>query len=193
MKMKKNLNIEYMRAIACLGVILIHIMKSAHDVFDNMTPEIYFICTSFVNNLRWCVPVFLMISGYLLLDPEKKIGLIKIKQYIIRIVIVLGIFGTGFAFIELISKKHSVCFTFIFRAFVNMLMGNTWNHLWYLYALIALYLFKQAGDYIYYYCLFDIFECISDIKRTRCNNWNCLFFLFNLFVLYVIGILGTAK
>ena len=141
MKMKKNLNIEYMRAIACLGVILIHIMKSAHDVFDNMTPEIYFICTSFVNNLRWCVPVFLMISGYLLLDPEKKIGLIKIKQYIIRIVIVLGIFGTGFAFIELISKKHSVCFTFIFRAFVNMLMGNTWNHLWYLYALIALYLF----------------------------------------------------
>lgn len=99
MKMKKNLNIEYMRAIACLGVILIHIMKSAHDVFDNMTPEIYFICTSFVNNLRWCVPVFLMISGYLLLDPEKKIGLIKIKQYIIRIVIVLGIFGTGFAFI----------------------------------------------------------------------------------------------
>ena len=139
--MKKNLNIEYMRAIACLGVILIHIMKSAHDVFDNMTPEIYFICTSFVNNLRWCVPVFLMISGYLLLDPEKKIGLIKIKQYIIRIVIVLGIFGTGFAFIELISKKHSVCFTFIFRAFVNMLMGNTWNHLWYLYALIALYLF----------------------------------------------------
>lgn len=124
MKIKKNLNIEYMRAIACLGVILIHIMKSAHDVFDNMTPEIYFICTSFVNNLRWCVPVFLMISGYLLLDPEKKIGLIKIKQYIIRIVIVLGIFGTGFAFIELISKKHSVCFTFIFRAFVNMLMGK---------------------------------------------------------------------
>lgn len=46
-----------------------------------------------------------MISGYLLLDPEKKIGLIKIKQYIIRIVIVLGIFGTGFAFIELISKN----------------------------------------------------------------------------------------
>lgn len=196
MKIKRNLNIEYMRAIACLGVILIHVMKSAHDVFDNMTPEIYFICTSFVNNLRWCVPVFLMISGYLLLDPEKKIGLIKIKQYIIRIVIVLGIFGTGFAFIELIFEKHSVRFTFIFRAFVNMLMGNTWNHLWYLYALIALYLFlpmlKSITGYLskqeitYIIIVFLIYSSVFPTLKELGVTIGIAYFSFSIYLFYML-------
>lgn len=196
MRSKQNLNIEYMRAFACLGVILIHIMKSAHDVFGNMTPGTYFICSSVVNNLRWCVPVFLMISGYLLLDPRKKIGLLKIKQYIIRIAVVLGIFGTGFAFVELIFEKRSVHYVFVFKAFVNMLMGNTWNHLWYLYALIALYLFlpmlKSITGYLdkkeitYIVIVFFVYSSIFPTLKEIGVTIGIAYFSFSIYLFYML-------
>lgn len=134
-------NIEYIRAIGCIGVVLIHVFKSAHDNYGDQAPSIMFLCTAFVNNLRWCVPVFLMITGSLLLVPEKKISLKKIAGYIWRIAVVLAVFGTGFAFMELVFDEKMIKISMIPAAILNMMTGNTWDHLWYLYTLIMLYCF----------------------------------------------------
>ena len=141
MQKNKDINLEYIRAIACLGVVLIHVMKSAHDIFYNMPQASLFICDIFVDNLRWCVPVFLMISGYLLLDPDKEVPLAKLAKYIWRIAVVLAVFGTGFAFLELVFEAKSIQVLMIPQAFYKVLTGDTWNHLWYLYTLIMLYCF----------------------------------------------------
>lgn len=138
---KKDNNIEYIRAIACIGVVLIHVFKSAHDIYTGMPDWAMLFCATFVNNLRWCVAVFLMISGYLLLDPAKNITLPKIARYIWRIVVVLAVFGTGFALMELVFNQKTVTLSMLPQALLNMLTGKTWDHLWYLYTLIMLYCF----------------------------------------------------
>lgn len=138
---KKDKNIEYIRAIACVGVVLIHVFKSAHDVYTGMPDWEMLLCTFFVNNLRWCVPVFLMITGYLLLDPTKNITILQIGRYIWRIAIVLAVFGTGFALMELVFNQKTLTLSMFPVAIVNMMTGKTWDHLWYLYTLIVLYCF----------------------------------------------------
>lgn len=167
MQKNKDINLEYIRTIACLGVVVIHVMKSAHDVFSNMSQVNLFICDIFVDNLRWCVPVFLMISGYLLLDPAKEVPLAKVGKYIWRIAVVLAVFGTGFAFLELVFEAKTIQVSMIPRAFYNMLTGNTWDHLWYLYTLIVLY------------CFLPLMKSVTSKLGTRELSFICvMIFLF---------------
>jgi surface polysaccharide O-acyltransferase-like enzyme len=84
-----------------------------------------------------------MISGVLFLNPEKEIGLEKLfKKYILRIVLALFLFGVPYAFIEIFFDAH-YRFTAgqIGQAILNVLQGKTWDHMWYLYMIIGLYLF----------------------------------------------------
>lgn len=138
---KRDKNIEYIRAIACVGVVIFHTFKGAHAVYPDMSDQVRFLCIAIVNNLRWCVPVFLMITGYLLLDPEKNITLSKIGRYICRAAVVLAVFGTGFALMELVFNQKTVTLLMLPQAAMNMLTGKTWDHMWYLYTLIVLYCF----------------------------------------------------
>lgn len=138
--MKKNKTIECIRVIACTAVVLIHVFKCAHDAFPEMPSHMLYICTVFVNNLRWSVPVFLMITGVLLLAPSKNVTFSRIGSYILRVFVVLAVFGTGYAVAERVFTNRSIDLSTLVHAFVDMLCGKTWDHLWYLYVLIGLYI-----------------------------------------------------
>ena len=87
------------------------------------------------------VPVFLMISGALLLNPEKQISVRKIlTHYVRRILLALLVFGTVFAVIELYVTEKNFSLEIIGRGFLNTLSGKSWAHMWYLYELAGLYL-----------------------------------------------------
>lgn len=53
---------------------------------------------------------------------------------------VLLFFGTGYALMELAYTESLVSPIMLLRALLNTAEGNSWDHLWYLYMLIALYL-----------------------------------------------------
>ena len=87
------------------------------------------------------VPVFLMISGALLLNPEKQISVRKIlTHYVRRILLALLVFGTVFAVIELYVTERNFSPAIIGKGFLNTLSGKSWAHMWYLYELVGLYL-----------------------------------------------------
>lgn len=138
---EKDKRIEYIRTVACIGVVGIHVLKSAHDIFTDLPLGIMVLCTFLVNNLRWCVPIFLMITGSLLLEPTKELSLSKIGHYIWRITVVLAVFGTCFAMLELVFDQRTLTLSMIPQAVMHMLAGDSWDHLWYLYTLIMLYCF----------------------------------------------------
>lgn len=50
--------------------------------------------------VRWAVPCFVMITGYLLLDPNKEIDLKKIQKYVLRMAVVILLFGTIYCLME---------------------------------------------------------------------------------------------
>lgn len=90
--------------------------------------------------VRWAVPVFVMISGFLLLDPDKDVGLQKLKGYVLRMLAVLVTFGYAYCVIEIVVDKGlSDIPVTLFLSVKNLVEGKSWAHMWYIYMLIGLY------------------------------------------------------
>jgi len=86
---------------------------------------------------RWCIPVFVAISGCIFLNPKKKIKYKDIFfKYILRVALVLLIWGfvCGFYLNRDLSWDNII---FIMK---NIASGQANYHFWYLYMLIGLYL-----------------------------------------------------
>lgn len=136
--------IDDLRVLACFAVIMIHVIAGWTDSVNNLQLTNF---RWFIDNvlfqvlIKYAVPVFIMISGYLLLNPQKEIGFLRIKKYVLRMVAVICIFGTGFSLIENIlnyGMNNILCL--FFKSFLDALQGNSWAHLWYVYLIIGLYL-----------------------------------------------------
>ena len=139
--------------MATIAVVFLHTNSTLteHQELFQQTGSQYnfFLCSHLV--LHWAVPVFLMITGALLLKKEKVITYgICIKKYCKRILLALFIFGVPFSMIELFMSRRTVTWTMPLQSWMNVITGNSFSHLWYLYALIGLYLvlpfFKAALD-----------------------------------------------
>ena len=140
--MGKNLAIERVRALAILAVVSIHTVNSAIIYKGTDYAVGLVVLFSIIKNLLyWAVPCFGMISGFLLLNPAKEITIKKIIcKYIFRIALVLILFGTIFSTIEITFQQRTFSLLYIFDAIIKVLTNNTWAHLWYLYALISVYI-----------------------------------------------------
>lgn len=94
-----------------------------------------------VHVMHPAVLLFVMITGALLLQPERKIDYKKVlTKYVWRMVVVLALIGSIFAWMEIYFTDKYFAFSQIPLALMNTLAGHTWKHMWYLYMLIGLYL-----------------------------------------------------
>lgn len=135
--------LDWLRVFACLSVVLIHCLTT---YMDNVSmselgvgravawTELHVMLT------RWAVPAFFIITGAILLDPQKEVGWRKVGGYALRMFGVLLSFGTLFSLMELVFVAGGVHLEMIPQAVANVLQGRSWAHLWYLYDLIGIYL-----------------------------------------------------
>lgn len=125
--MQRNISLDTLRIIACLAVIFIHTAGSpVHHHMVEISSGGYKVCMFMDALCRWSVPIFVMLTGYFLLDPNKDISINNIiKKYIPRIVISLIVWSVLYA---ILLKKD------IFP------IGSQEAHFWYLNMLIGLYL-----------------------------------------------------
>jgi surface polysaccharide O-acyltransferase-like enzyme len=143
MEIKTTHYLNVLRVLALTGVIMGHIFMTICAYFTPvLTGTEVYISTVLRNLWHWCVPLFVMISGVLVLDPQKEISLNKLfKKYILRVMVALFMFGVPYAFAELLVAEH---YHFNIKqvgiAFLNVVQGKTDNHLWYLYFVTGLYL-----------------------------------------------------
>jgi surface polysaccharide O-acyltransferase-like enzyme len=132
-----------LRVLAITGVIMGHVFMTTYSYFAPVLADntVYFILV-LRNIWYWCIPIFVMISGVLFLDPDKKISIGKLfEKYILRLVLALLIFGVPYAFAEqLVAFHYHFSIRQIGTAFLMVIQGTTDNHLWYLYFIIGLYL-----------------------------------------------------
>ena len=122
---------------------MIHVFSPINTYFSNfLTKEESYICVVLNNLWQWCVPIFVMITGVLFLNPEKNISLDKIiKKYVFRIVLAIIMFGIPYCFMEIFFEdKFSFKFSQIGIAALNAIQGKSWDHMWYLYMIAGLYL-----------------------------------------------------
>ena len=147
METKKIDWIVSLRAIAALAVILHHV-SSGWIEGSGGHPEGYraILDVILVPLLSWWgVPIFIMISGYLLLDPKKDIPLCKLGKYIRRMLVILCTFGLAFAFVEVGFKIGFSHIGYVFQqAIYKLFCGESWAHMWYIYMLLGLYCILPA-------------------------------------------------
>ena len=134
--------LDVLRVLATCAVVLMHVLTGATDVTDaSIVPEYRSLLLSVMDLVTWCVPIFLLISGYLFLNPERTLTYpVMIKKYCRRIALAILLFGVPYAASELVVTERTFRIMMIPEALKMTLTGHTWSHMWYLYLIFFLYL-----------------------------------------------------
>lgn len=155
--MTKKLNMDSIRLIASFLIVAIHISP-----FDQINPNFDFFFTRIF--CRIAVPIFLMITGYYLIDKSlKDINILKnytkkiLKIYLLSILIYIPI--------NIYMNQQFNWLTII----KDILFNGTMYHLWYFPALIL-------GIWLTYFL----------IKKGKNKT------LIIVFILYILGLLGDS-
>ena len=133
-----------LKAIACLAVVILHTLGMAMSFSpDKSTARLLF---SLRTLTLWAVPCFIMSTGALLLDENREIGLKKLfSKLILRMVLALVIFTFLFRCFDALLIDKSFALGEVLRFTGKSLLYNySWEHMWYLYLMIALYLMLPA-------------------------------------------------
>jgi surface polysaccharide O-acyltransferase-like enzyme len=131
---------DILKIIAVLGVIFLHV--SAPFLVPFSSSREWWIGNIYDSLSRWCVPLFVMISGALILP---KAGKVPVKQFLLvrvrRILIPFLIWSAVYFFYRIHVKEDPL----VWFAFFRMLLTEpVYYHLWFIYMLIVLYLFAPA-------------------------------------------------
>ena len=135
MTMEKIAYLNALRLFATFAVVVLH--SSATYLDNGLYTEDNHNAFGFYNNINaFAVPVFVMISGALFLNPKKETGYrILFQKYVRRIALALLVFGLPMCVAESVFTGAGWG-----GVIPNFLTGHSWNHMWYLYMLIGLYL-----------------------------------------------------
>lgn len=210
MRKERNAGFEYLRAIGCIAVIFIHVIYSGILMYGQNLSFVETVAyRSILNCLMWAVPCFIMVTGALLLDPEKQISYDKLfSKYIWRIIKAIVIFGVIFTLLECIFSNDGTGFTQWWTGLIEIFTGKTWSHMWYLYCLVGLYLLlpfykmvtANAGKKELEYLLLIYLFFLSLIPLLKIWNTECGFYIhvssiypFWLFLGYYLNRWGTGK
>lgn len=181
---EKNDSIIYadmLRIIAIVAVIILHSAGPLLREFNSVELNWWLTALLFDSATRWCVPIFVMISGLLLLNPSKNESIKNFISKRFNKVLVPFIF---WGFIYTILKYRAEIIENqtlpILKMVGNFVIGPM-NHLWFIYMLLGLYLLtpilriyiknSNQNDLKYFLILwliangvFGFIESISKIK-----------------------------
>lgn len=133
--------IDALRVLATFSVILLHVAAPILYEYGSVPDFNWWTGNVYDSMVRFCVPIFLMISGALILSRSYESIGVYLKKRVLRIVL-------PFLFWSIIYLSGDLIFQ-VFRdydmtvkefIFFRLKEGASY-HLWYLYLLIGLYLF----------------------------------------------------
>ena len=91
---------DCLRVLAAAAVILLHVAAKQWHTVDIRGGDWLLLCL-FNGSVRWCVPLFVMISGALFLNPEKEISLRDLYgKYILRLLVAYFVWGVVYALFD---------------------------------------------------------------------------------------------
>ena len=134
--------LDILRVAATCAVVLLHTVTGVMDTTDmSLYPTEKKVFLVILDLITWCVPIFILISGYLFLNPDREITFMQmLKKYCKRIVLALFLFGVPYACMEQIALEHTFRLEMAGKSIVMVFLGKTWSHMWYLYLILFLYL-----------------------------------------------------
>lgn len=165
---------DLLRTFATIAVIILHLAGGQManvpvgsgawqvlNVYDGLT--------------RWCVPVFVMLSGMFMLDPKRGLPMSKLFFHNILRILVCLLFWN---WLYILIGSGDISIHGILRAFREAFWGQYHYHLWFLYVILGLYLVTpilrafvrgaSRSDLRYFLLLAFLF---SSLIPTVCYLW----------------------
>lgn len=141
MIIKKDYWLDNLRAIATIAVICLHVSAPIVQKFEELPLLTWQIGNILDSAVRFCVPVFFMISGALLLNRDYQLQEF-FKKRIYRIVLPFLFWSVVYVVYDsfIVGAKPVVFSGFLKKLAMDLLHGAEY-HLWFIYVLIGLYLF----------------------------------------------------
>ncbi|MGH4120708.1 acyltransferase [Clostridium sp.] len=133
---KKDISYEIMRTLACFFVVALHVFASHFNMYGKIDTSSWLFAESISTISRFAVPLFIMVSGALLLGKDITIkNALKKAIHFLLILIAWSIAYILITHMYLDNKTYSI------KKIVLMFLNNEISsHLWYLYMLIGIYI-----------------------------------------------------
>lgn len=130
------------RSLAALAVVALHVAAGAVTDRELLGSPEWWVANLVDSATRWCVPVFVMLSGALLLHPgsENESWSTFYRRRFVRILVPLffwSIFYLGYEIHGMHSRGESLKWGYLIK---QTAIGSPYFHLWYLFMLPGLYL-----------------------------------------------------
>jgi surface polysaccharide O-acyltransferase-like enzyme len=181
------------RIVATFAVVLLH--TAAVVVLNGVVGSgSWLVGNLYESFVRWCVPVFVMISGALLLDPAKNEDLRTFYTKRASRITVPLLFWSAF-YLLYASAKGRVLGAPLSPVdlLTRLILGQPYFHMWFLYMMVTLYLFtpflrkivvgSTRGELTILTILAFLIAALSAIEASVSGNDSKLFF--NLFLSYI--------
>lgn len=128
--------LDLIRTVAIIAVIVIHVSTSSAYQFNQISSTRWWFTITLDSLSRFAVPAFLMITGLLLLDPNKNDNLPTFfKKRFIKVIIPLILWTIIYSAKTSLGNGRS-----LLSLLKNSVSRPAEYHLWYLYSLTGLYL-----------------------------------------------------
>lgn len=133
---EKILWVEWIRVLATIGVVFIHTTGPTLYKYNQISETYWWIGNMYDSALRMCVPLFFMISGFLLLQKNYSLKVFFLKR--VNTVLIPLLAWSVFFMLWKIYYEHSASLSSF--SLVSLVYEPAYYHLWFLYALIGAYL-----------------------------------------------------
>lgn len=130
---------DVLRILAIIGVVLIHV--TAPTVGESVRiphAAFWWISNMFNSAARWSVPVFVMVSGMLILGTDKTLNLRE--HYKLRMMRVIPAFLIWSIVYYVWGKRHALHTVDSIDFLKGLVQDSIHYHLWFVYMLIGLYI-----------------------------------------------------
>lgn len=161
---------DLLRVFATIAVIVLHLAGSQMEAVP-VASAAWRVFNVYDSLVRWCVPVFVMLSGMFMLDPHRSLPISKLFLHnALRILICLMFWGGVYAVGAYVLAGGRFTLGGLWGAILDALRGNTHYHLWFLYMILGLYLVTpilrsfcrgaSRADFHYFFVLAFLFASV---------------------------------
>lgn len=132
---------EILRALAIFAVIILHNAADYEDQYGQIPLNNWWAGVTWNGLVRFCVPMFVLLSGAFLLKPGKEISISEVfYKRLPKIIIPLVFWSIAYILFEQYSKKNSLAGIDVLQQLKIFYKGPVVYHLWFLYMMIGIYL-----------------------------------------------------
>jgi surface polysaccharide O-acyltransferase-like enzyme len=154
---------DALRSLAIMAVVMIHVVGNLMVVDISKT---WWLANTIDSFARWSVPVFVMVSGALLLGKEEPLSAFFKKRA--SKMIIPFLFWTFFY--ELFAVRTNLESFSLVTAIKNIYIGDAFYHLWFLYMIIGIYFatplfraFAHQTKLLIYFVAIWFFMCFENV------------------------------